>query len=200
MKIKTTEFVLSVAQPSQLPQPTLPEIAFAGKSNVGKSTLINSLLNRKNLVKTSSTPGKTRLLNFFLINQKFHLVDLPGYGYAKVSRSMKEEWSKLIENYLSNRSALKVVILIIDIRHGPNEGDLQLKQWLDYYQIPSIIVANKVDKLKRNEIVKQLKKTQEALQLTKPPIQHSSLKRIGRNEIWLALTPFLGLSSDDNPR
>ncbi|MGA1597664.1 MAG: ribosome biogenesis GTP-binding protein YihA/YsxC [bacterium] len=187
MKVTSASLVLSAASVRQFPPEDLPEVAFAGKSNVGKSTMINSLLNRKGLVKTSSTPGKTQLINFFLINQRFHCVDLPGYGYAKVPAAVKAGWRALIESYLSERNQLQGVVLIVDSRHGPTRDDLQLKDWLDYHQRPVLVVANKVDKLKRNEVNKQLRSIQQALNLPELPLQHSSLAKIGRPEIWKAL-------------
>ena len=156
MKIRSAEFILSASSPWQFPAPTLPEIAFAGRSNVGKSTLINSLLNRKKLVKTSSTPGKTQLINFFKINDAFHFVDLPGYGFAKVPENVRQQWQRLIEAYLQERECLRNVVLIVDSRHGPTAQDRQLKEWLDYYERPVLIVASKIDKLKRGQIQKHL--------------------------------------------
>ena len=191
MKIRSAEFILSASSPWQFPQPTLPEIAFAGRSNVGKSTLINSLLNRKKLVKTSSTPGKTQLINFFNINDKFHFVDLPGYGFAKVPENVRKQWQRLIESYLQERESLRNVVLIIDSRHGPTEQDRQLKEWLDYYERPVLIVASKVDKLKRGQIQKHLKIIRQDLALDTTPLAHSSLEKGRREEIWKNLNPWL---------
>jgi GTP-binding protein len=191
MKIRSAEFILSASSPWQFPPPTLPEIAFAGRSNVGKSTLINSLLNRKKLVKTSSTPGKTQLINFFNINDKFHFVDLPGYGFAKVPENVRKQWQRLIESYLQERESLRNVVLIVDSRHGPTEQDRQLKEWLDYYERPVLIVASKVDKLKRGQIQKNLKIIRQDLALNKTPLAHSSLEKGRREEIWKNLTPWL---------
>lgn len=191
MKITTAEFIQSAVTPKQFPDDPYPEIAFAGKSNVGKSTLINTLLNRKQLVKTSATPGKTQAINFFLINTQFYFVDLPGYGYAKVSRTMRKQWKHLLESYLSSRNVLKAVVLIIDIRHGPNEGDLQLKEWLEHYQRPIIVVANKADKLKRGQRVQQLKLIEKTMELASPPLMHSSLEKMGKRELWESLYPWL---------
>ena len=191
MKINSAKFVISAATKQQFPQSQFAEIAFAGKSNVGKSTLINSLLNRKHLVKTSSIPGKTRLINFFLINEAFSLVDLPGYGFAKVPRAMQQQWHELVESYLSQRSCLNGVVLIIDIRHGPSSDDLQLQQWLNHYHIPILVVANKVDKLKQSQVPKHLKNIQMPMELSALPVSHSSLKKLGRQEIWQALLPWL---------
>ena len=191
MKIRSAEFILSASSPWQFPPPTLPEIAFAGRSNVGKSTLINSLLNRKKLVKTSSTPGKTQLINFFKINDKFHFVDLPGYGFAKVPENVRKQWQRLIEAYLQERESLRNVVLIIDSRHGPTAQDRQLKEWLNYYKRPILIVASKVDKLKRGQIQKNLKIIRQDLALNKTPLAHSSLEKGRREEIWKNLNPWL---------
>jgi GTP-binding protein len=191
MKIRSAEFILSASSPWQFPPPTLPEIAFAGRSNVGKSTLINSLLNRKKLVKTSSTPGKTQLINFFNINDKFHFVDLPGYGFAKVPENVRKQWQRLIESYLQERESLRNVVLIVDSRHGPTAQDRQLKEWLDYYERPVLIVASKVDKLKRGKIQKNLKIIRQDLALDTTPLAHSSLEKGRREEIWKNLNPWL---------
>ena len=191
MKIRSAEFILSASSPWQFPPPTLPEIAFAGRSNVGKSTLINSLLNRKKLVKTSSTPGKTQLINFFNINDKFYFVDLPGYGFAKVPENVRKQWQRLIESYLQERESLRNVVRIVDSRHGPTAQDRQLKEWLDYYERPVIIVASKVDKLKRGQIQKHLKIIRQDLALDTTPLAHSSLEKGRREEIWKNLNPWL---------
>ena len=189
MKIHSAEFIISAATPRQFPTPNLPEIAFAGRSNVGKSTLINSLLNRKKLVKTSSTPGKTQLINLFKINDEFHFVDLPGYGFAKVPGKVRKQWHRLIETYLQERETLRNVVLIVDSRHGPTAQDRQLKEWLDHYQQPVLNVASKVDKLKRGQIQKQLKLIRQDLSLQSTPLAHSSLQNGVRDEIWKNLIP-----------
>ena len=191
MKIKSAGLLESAAGANQFPDLVMPEIAFAGRSNVGKSTLINSLLTRKKLVKTSSTPGKTRLINFFLINEIFCLVDLPGYGFAKVPAEMRESWRKLIETYLSRRDNLRGVVLIIDIRHGPTVQDRQLKSWLDFHQRPMLVVASKSDKLSRGKCASQLQKIKKDLELTHLPLPHSSLNKEGRGQIWKALDGWL---------
>ena len=191
MKIKSAGLLESAAGANQFPDLVMPEIAFAGRSNVGKSTLINSLLTRKKLVKTSSTPGKTRLINFFLINEIFCLVDLPGYGFAKVPAEIRESWRKLIETYLSKRDNLRGVVLIIDIRHGPTVQDRQLKSWLDFHQRPMLVVASKSDKLSRGKCASQLQKIKKDLELTQLPLPHSSLNKEGRGQIWKALDGWL---------
>jgi len=153
MKIKTAEFVTSATEPSQYPPALLPEIAFAGRSNVGKSSLINTLVNRKRLVKTSSTPGRTQLINFFDINQQMGFVDLPGFGYARVPRAVKKKWGPMIETYLSGRETLKGVVVIMDIRRIPGQEELNLLGWLDHYSITGISVLTKTDKLSKNTIL-----------------------------------------------
>ncbi len=189
MKIHSAEFMLSASKISQFPAGEHPEIAFAGRSNVGKSTLINSLLNRKKLVKTSATPGKTQLINFFKINEKFYFVDLPGYGYAKVPESVKRKWQNLVETYLSERKNLKKVVLIIDCRHNPTLQDRQLLEWLEYYHRTSLIVASKIDKLKRGQVQKYLQRIKNDLSIDSAPLGHSSLQYGTRDEIWKKLAP-----------
>ena len=189
MKIQSAEFLLSASKKRQFPPETLPEIAFAGRSNVGKSTLINFLLNRKKLVETSATPGKTQLINFFKINDKFFFVDLPGYGYAKVPESVQRKWQNLVEAYLSERETLRNVVLIIDCRHNPTVQDRQLLEWLEYYQRPSLIVASKIDKLRRGQIQKHLQKIKHDLSIESVPLGHSSMQYGRREEIWKKLVP-----------
>ncbi|MCS5552967.1 MAG: ribosome biogenesis GTP-binding protein YihA/YsxC [SAR324 cluster bacterium] len=191
MKIHSAEFLLSASTTRQFPAATLPEIAFAGRSNVGKSTLINSLLNRKKLVKTSATPGKTQLINFFKINDQFYFVDLPGYGYAKVPESVRGKWQNLVEAYLSERETLRNVVLIIDCRHNPTAQDRQLLEWLEYYQRPSLIVASKIDKLKRGQVQKHLQKIKHDLSMESVPLGHSSMQYGRREEIWKKLIPWI---------
>lgn len=184
MKVITAEYLISAAGSSQFPKSFLPEVAFAGKSNVGKSSLINAILGRKGLAKTSGTPGKTQQINFFMINGEFRLVDLPGYGYAKVSLAQKKTWASLVENYLKSRKDLKGVILIVDSRHGPSPLDLEMKNWLDTYEVPYLVVANKIDKLKKNERNKNLKRLGEAFLAGKTPLGCSALKGEGQKNIW----------------
>ena len=189
MKIKTAEFVISNSKVDHCPKSTLPEYAFIGRSNVGKSSLINMLTGRKALAKTSAKPGKTQLINFFKINDEFYFVDLPGYGFAKVPESVSKQWQRLIEAYLQERETLRNVVLIVDSRHKPTAQDRQLKEWLDYYQRPVLIVASKIDKLKRGQIQKQLMQIKQDLSLDKTPLVHSSLEKGRREEIWKNLWP-----------
>lgn len=156
MQIKTADFVISAAKTHQIPKRPIPHFVFAGRSNVGKSSLVNKILNRKTLAKTSATPGKTRLLNFFLINDQFYFVDIPGYGYAKVSKTMREDWAKLIEDYLTNSPFLATIFQLIDIRHDPHPSDIELLEWLTYQNLPHRIVLTKADKLSKNQVAKQI--------------------------------------------
>jgi GTP-binding protein len=188
MIITSAEFVKSAVKPSHYPSTDLPEIAFTGRSNVGKSSLINSLVNRKHLVKTSSTPGRTQLINFFIINKTISFVDLPGFGYAKVPDSVRKSWGPMIETYLSTRDTLKGVVLIMDIRRIPGLQELNFIEWLHYYHIPSILILTKSDKLSRIKqknqhlsIAKALSVKQEEL------ILFSAKSRMGKNEVWDAI-------------
>lgn len=157
MNLSNPQFLISVHHLRQLPDDELPEVAFAGRSNVGKSSLMNKLLGRKSLVKISGRPGKTQGLNFFLVGDQFHFVDLPGYGYAKVSRKMQENWQQLITGYLEERSTLRCVVVIIDLRHGPKNQDTQLLMWLKQKNIPVLPVYTKADKLSGNNRMKNAK-------------------------------------------
>ena len=171
---------------SKLPENTLPEVAFAGKSNVGKSSLINALMNRKSYARISATPGKTQTINFYNINQELYLVDLPGYGYAKVSEKEKMEWGKLIERYLHGSSQLKIVFLLIDIRHAPSANDKMMYSWIIDQGFYPVIIATKLDKIKRSQKDKQLKILREGLELVKGTkiIAFSAETKQGRDEIW----------------
>jgi len=185
MIIKSAEFVTSAVRQSHYPPASLPEIAFAGRSNVGKSSLINTLVNRKKLVKTSSTPGRTQLINFFMINQSFMFVDLPGFGYARVPKKIQKEWGPMIETYLSTRSTLKGVVLIMDLRRIPGQQESDLINWLSHYGIPSLLVMTKTDKLKKSKQVLQQKQAAEALQLNPEDLLLFSAKsRQGKDLVW----------------
>lgn len=185
MEIKQSEFIISAVAPPQYPKDDRVEIAFVGRSNVGKSSLINTLTNRRKLVKVSGTPGKTRLVNFFLINNEFYFVDLPGYGYAKVSKVEKESWGKVIEAYLTNREQLKKIILLVDCRHKPTGDDISMYKWIKYYNYNIIVVATKIDKLTKNELQKNLKVIRETLELDTNDklLTFSSLKKYGKEEL-----------------
>ncbi len=185
MKISSAQFITSAAAAGQYPPPALPEIAFAGRSNVGKSSLINTLVNRKHLVKTSSTPGKTRLINFFEINSRICFVDLPGFGYAKVSASERKSWQPMVEKYLTSRPTLKGVALLIDIRRGPGREEFDLLDFLRHYAIPCIHVLTKADKFSKNKQMVQARNISRELGLVATDmICFSAKTRQGRDLIW----------------
>ncbi|EGG85410.1 ribosome biogenesis GTP-binding protein YsxC [Lachnospiraceae bacterium 2_1_46FAA] len=186
MVIKNVELEIVCGITSKLPDTELMEIAFAGKSNVGKSSLINALLNRKSLARTSATPGKTQTINFYNVNKELYLVDLPGYGYAKVSPKEKEQWGKLIERYLNTSKKLRAVFLLIDIRHEPTANDKMMYDWIVYHGYNPIIIATKLDKLKRSQIQKHVKMVKQGLNLVPGTkvIPFSSVTKQGREEIW----------------
>ena len=167
MIIKSAVLDIVCGITSKIPDTGLPEVAFAGKSNVGKSSLINGLMNRKALARTSAQPGKTQTINFYKINDELDLVDLPGYGYARVTPAEKEKWGKMIENYLHTSHNLKAVFLLIDIRHDPSANDRQMYEWILHNGYEPIIIATKLDKLKRSQVQKNLKAIREGLQLKK---------------------------------
>lgn len=185
MKINTSEFVTSAVKRDQYPEEIRNEVAFVGRSNVGKSSLINSLTNRRKLAKVSRTPGRTRLVNYFLVNNDFYLVDLPGYGYAKVSKKEKESWGKIIEDYLYVREPLKKVVLLVDSRHKPTADDIMMYDWIKHYGYEVLLIATKSDKLTNNERVKSTKIIREALKLGKEEklLFFSSLNKKGKDEL-----------------
>lgn len=171
---------------SKIPENQLPEVAFAGKSNVGKSSLINCLMNRKSLARTSSQPGKTQTINFYNINQEMYIVDLPGYGYAKVSKEVAAKWGPMIENYLHTSRQLRMVFLLIDLRHEPTKNDIQMYRWILSNGFSPVIVATKADKIKRSQLPKNLKILKNALKVIEgvPIIPFSAVTKMGREEIW----------------
>lgn len=193
MKILSADFLISAVSPAQYPRLPMPELAFAGRSNVGKSSLINTLVHRKKLVKTSATPGKTQAINFFLINQRFLLVDLPGYGYAKVPRQVQASWQPMVETYLQQRSTLRAVVHIVDLRHPPTEQDRQLHAWLQLHDIAVITVATKADKVKPSRRQAHLATIRRGLDIShgEPPVLFSSHNREGRLQLWQRLAAFL---------
>jgi GTP-binding protein len=194
MKINSAEFVTSAAKPAQYPPAFLPEIAFAGRSNVGKSSLINTLVNRRHLVKTSATPGRTQLINFFNINDQVVFVDLPGYGYAKVPASVRKTWGPMIETFRRGRQTLKGVVIIMDIRRIPGQEELNLLGWLNHYSIAGIVVLTKTDKLPKSKQVQQHKLIARALEMdSKNFILFSAKSRRGKNTLWNAILPLIGI-------
>ena len=202
MVIKNVELETVCGITSTIPDNKLPEIAFAGKSNVGKSSLINGLMNRKSLARTSSQPGKTQTINFYNINQLMYLVDLPGYGYAKVSESEKKKWGKMIESYLHVSKQLKAVFLLIDIRHEPSANDKMMYEWIVYQGYDPIIIATKLDKLKRSQVPKALKTVKEGLKL-KPNttvIPFSAVTKQGRDEIWALMDELIGYVPEEKKK
>lgn len=186
MVIKSVNLETVCGITSKLPENVLPEIAFAGKSNVGKSSLINGLMNRKSLARTSSQPGKTQTINFYNINEALYFVDLPGYGYAKVSESIKEKWGKMIENYLHKSQQLKAVFLLIDIRHEPSANDKNMYEWMAYNGYEPVIIATKLDKINRSQRPKHIKMIKESLGMPKNGLvfPFSAISKEGREEIW----------------
>jgi GTP-binding protein len=194
MEVKQAEFIKSAVKPRDFPLTTLPEVAFVGRSNVGKSSLINVLANRKALVRTSSTPGRTQLINFFMVNTLLTLVDLPGYGYAKAPPEVRKQWGPMIETYLATRENLKAVVLILDIRRMPSDGDMQMLRWLELYAIPPIIVLTKCDKLSKQERIRQTSAIADAIGRDKSMMFHfSALSRDGRDQIWREIARLLDL-------
>lgn len=185
MIIRKADLVAVAVKKNQYPEDDKKEIAFAGRSNVGKSSLLNLLVNRKNLARVSGSPGKTRTINFYEINDEFRIVDLPGYGYAKVSKSVTENWGEMIETYLAGRQGLLKVVLLVDIRHTPSAQDVQMYEWLRHYGFEGIVVATKSDKISRNEMMKNIGEIRKTLGLSPEDkvIPVSSLKRTGYDKL-----------------
>lgn len=193
MVIKNVNLEIVCGITSKIPDTAYNEVAFAGKSNVGKSSLINALMNRKALARTSAQPGKTQTINFYKINDELDLVDLPGYGYARVTPAEKEKWGKMIENYLHTSRNLKAVFLLIDIRHDPSANDKMMYDWMVYQGFTPIIIATKLDKIKRSQIQKNVKAIREGLKV-KPGtviIPFSSETKQGRDELWEVIDSFV---------
>ena len=186
MVIKNVELETVCGVTSTLPENTLPEVAFAGKSNVGKSSLINALMMRKSLARTSAQPGKTQTINFYNINKEIYLVDLPGYGYAKASEKEREAWGQMIERYLNTSEKLRAVFLLVDIRHAPSANDKQMFEWMAYVGYDPIVIATKLDKIKRSQIDKQIKLIRQGLGADKDTIivPFSAETKQGRDIIW----------------
>ncbi len=183
MKITSARFIASASAPASFPRDERAEVAFLGRSNVGKSSLMNALLNQKGLARTSSTPGRTQALNFFLVNESFYFTDLPGYGYAKVSKAERAAWGELLENYLAQRQQLVLSILIVDSRHEPSPLDLQMKTWLQHFGLPFLVVSTKIDKLSANEQRASLQRARKVLE-TENVLPFSALTRAGLKPLW----------------
>lgn len=193
MKVIDAEIIISAVKKEQYPQNALPEIALAGRSNVGKSSLINKLIQRKALARTSSKPGKTQTLNFYKINNSFNFVDLPGYGFAKVSKQQRDTWGIMIEEYLINRKELKVVLLITDIRHPPTKNDQTMYNWLKYHDIPVIVIGTKADKIPKGKLDNHKKILKETLEIDANDrvILFSTETGLGKDQLWNELISYM---------
>ena len=192
MLIKSARISHTAVAPAQFPATGFPEIVFAGKSNVGKSSLINAVLGRKKLARTSGEPGKTRTINFFEVEKKLYFVDLPGYGYARVSKTEKEKWGKMVEGYLKGRKEIRKVFLLLDIRHEPGPNDLMLFEWFLHYETPVTLICTKSDKLGKNQVAKQAALIRRALGSQGEPIPFSSKSKEGRDAVWGTIMDSLG--------
>ncbi len=200
MHIKSAEFVTSAVKPEHYPAPDYPEVAFAGRSNVGKSSLINKLVNRRGLVKTSNTPGRTQLINFFLVNGGLSLVDLPGYGYAKVPAAVKRQWGPMVEAYIANRTTLKAVVLLMDIRRTPRAEEFNLMDWLRHHEIPMILVLTKADKLSKTQQGKQRKAAADILGLEPDDfVLFSAKSGLGATALWQLIAQVTGDRIEKEP-
>ena len=199
MVIKSVNLETVCGITSKLPENSLPEVAFAGKSNVGKSSLINGLMNRKSYARTSAQPGKTQTINFYNINEALYFVDLPGYGYAKVSKETKEKWGKMIERYLRGSAQLRLVFLLIDIRHEPSANDIGMYQCIVHNGFYPVIIATKSDKLNRSQVPKHVKMIKNTLQVAEgtPIVPFSAVTKQGRDEIWQLIETY-ALNADDD--
>ncbi|SEO78736.1 GTP-binding protein [Amphibacillus marinus] len=193
MKVTKSDITISAVAPKQYPSEGLPEIALAGRSNVGKSSFINKLINRKALARTSSKPGKTQTLNFYIINEAFHFVDVPGYGYAKVSKTEREAWGRMLETYFTQRENLKAAVLLVDLRHQPTADDIRMYEFLKHHNIPVIVVATKLDKLKKAQVAKNVKLVKQTLNLDPNDqlIPFSAETAQGKEEAWRVLESYL---------
>ncbi|MEH7954844.1 ribosome biogenesis GTP-binding protein YihA/YsxC [Staphylococcus pseudintermedius] len=187
------DILISAVKPEQYPELDLPEVALSGRSNVGKSTFINSMIGRKNMARTSQQPGKTQTLNFFNIDNQLIFVDVPGYGYAKVSKKQREAFGKMIETYITTREALKLVIQLVDLRHPPTEDDVLMYGFLKYYDIPTLIIATKEDKIPKGKVQKHIKIIKEKLELESGDqiISYSSIEKKKQDQIWAAISAFI---------
>jgi GTP-binding protein len=194
MKITQSDFIISAVRPEQYPIDALPEIALAGRSNVGKSSLINKLILRKNLARTSSQPGKTQQLNYYRVNDMVYFVDFPGYGYAKVSKTKRELFGQMIETYIRDREELKLQLLVIDMRHAPSKDDVLMYHWLKHYNVPTCIVCTKADKIPKSKWDKHIKIIKETLEADPRDsvVMFSSETGLGRDRLWEVITEVIG--------
>jgi len=194
MKITSSEFIISAVGPKQYPTTGLPEIALVGRSNVGKSSMLNCFLNRKNFARTSSRPGKTATLNYYLINEAWYFVDLPGYGFAQVSKDTRAQWGRMIDSYLNNRKEMRAVIQLVDMRHPPSKDDQAMHHWLMVKEIPTLVVATKADKIARGQIPKHLKEIKEGLELpgTDVILPFSAETALGKEELHSLVAEITG--------
>ena len=182
--INNVNLEIVAGNPSQFPKNNLPQFVFVGKSNVGKSSLINAMLNRKSLARTSNSPGKTRTINFYNVNGKLYFVDLPGYGYARASKSEIQKWNKLIEKYFDNNNCLRLILLLIDIRHSPGQNDKLMYDWLKFYNFETIIVATKADKIKSNQFEINIDEIKKKLNANEIILPFSSQTKFNRDKLW----------------
>jgi GTP-binding protein len=193
MKITSADFVKSAFKPADWPADGRPEIAFLGRSNVGKSSLLNSLLHRRSLARTSNTPGRTQSINYFVVNESFYFVDLPGYGFAKVSKSMRADWGRMAEEYLSDRDELALCIQLVDARHSPSKLDMQLQEWLVFHEKRHVVVATKSDKLTSNELGKQMRSIESEMPQTRI-IPTSTVTGRGLDVVWSEIAAALAVT------
>jgi len=193
MKVTKAEIIISAVSQKQYPQDPIPEFALAGRSNVGKSSFINKMIQRKALARTSSKPGKTQTLNFYKINDLFHFVDVPGYGYAKVSKTEREKWGKMLEEYFTSRDQLKAAILVTDIRHEPSKDDVIMHDFLKHHDLPIIVLATKLDKIPKNKRAQHIKRTRETLGMERDEVllPFSSETGEGKDEAWRELEKYM---------
>jgi GTP-binding protein len=187
VKISSARFVKSATRPDDFPRDQRPEIAFCGRSNIGKSSLLNTLTGSHGLARTSSSPGRTQTVNFFIINERMYFVDLPGYGYAKVPKAIKQGWGPMIERYLKDREQLRLVLVLVDSRMPPRDSDVVMKQWLDHHRIPNKVVLTKTDKLSSNQLHQSLRRGAETLN-TKEIIAFSAVTGVGKDEILTGIS------------
>jgi GTP-binding protein len=199
MIIRKAEIIMTAVKKEQYPATVVPEIAFAGKSNVGKSSMINALLNRRSLARTSSQPGKTQTINFYNINDMLNFVDLPGYGYAKVSKTEKDKWSPMIDTYLHNRNQLREVFLLVDIRHEPSQNDIQMYSWIKGCGYKGYVIASKADKLSRSQQIKSIAVIKKTLEIKEDGLifPFSATSKAGVEEIWDLFENVLGIKEEE---